>query len=80
MARLVPPLVGSLLLPRDGGSVHLWPKKSAAGTKHKDQGQMMSRSRRESGKEGSPAITTRLPLSLSSSTQLFYAGEREGEK
>jgi hypothetical protein len=42
-------------------------KKSATGTKHKDQGQMMgcSRHRGESGKEGSPPAITWLPHSLS---------------
>lgn len=33
--------MGSLRLLIGDGSVHRWPKKSATGTKHKDQGQMM---------------------------------------
>jgi len=62
-------------------SVHRWPEKSATGTKHKDQGQMMSCSRRESGKEGSPCHYYSAPspsFSLIVRTIVLML-EREGE-
>jgi len=58
-----------------------WPEKSATGTKHEDQGQMMSCSRRESGKEGSPCHYYSAPspsFSLIVRTIVLML-EREGE-
>ena len=81
------PACGVCLLPSSLPSVPTaqstrWPEKSATGTKHKDQGQMMSCSRRESGKEGSPCHYYSAPspsFSLIVRTIVFcFMLEREG--